>query len=88
MSLRRDVELWTSNIVETVIYYGTFEVGINEFCIMLWHTHAFEQAHGGQGLECGNLNMLGPGSGTIRRCDHVAAGMALLESVCHCGGGL
>jgi hypothetical protein len=26
-----------------------------------------EQAYGGQGVECGSLNMLGPGSGTIKR---------------------
>jgi hypothetical protein len=32
--------------------------------------------------------MLGPGSGTIRRCGLVEEGMALLEEVCHCGGGL
>ena len=27
-------------------------------------------------------------SGTIRRCDLVGIGMALLEEVCHCGHGL
>jgi hypothetical protein len=27
----------------------------------------FEQAYGGQEVECGSLNMLCPGSGTIRR---------------------
>ena len=32
--------------------------------------------------------MLGPGSGTIRRCGLVGVGVALLEEVCHCGGGL
>jgi hypothetical protein len=31
--------------------------------------------------------MLGPGSGTIRRCDLAGVGMALKEEVCHCGGG-
>ena len=36
MNLKRDFELWTFNIVETVVDYGTFEVGINVFCIMLW----------------------------------------------------
>jgi hypothetical protein len=36
---------------------------------------------------CGGLNMLGPGSGTIRRCGLVEVGVALLEDVCHCGGG-
>ena len=37
---------------------------------------------------CGGLNMLGPGSGTIRRCGLVGVGVALLEEVCHCGGRL
>jgi hypothetical protein len=36
---------------------------------------------------CGGLNMLGPGGDTIRRCGIVRVGMALLEEVCHCGGG-
>jgi hypothetical protein len=30
---------------------------------------------------CGGLNMLGPGSGTIRRCGLVRIGVALLEEV-------
>ena len=37
---------------------------------------------------CSDLNMLGPGHGTIRRCGLVEVGVALLEEVCHCGGGL
>jgi hypothetical protein len=32
--------------------------------------------------------MLDPGSGTIRRYGLVGIGVALLEDVCHCGGGL
>ena len=36
----------------------------------------FEQAYEGQGVECGDLNMLGPGSGTIRKCDLVEIGVA------------
>ena len=36
MNLRKDFELWTFNIVETVIDYGTFEVGLSVFFIMLW----------------------------------------------------
>ena len=39
------------------------------------------------GRTCDGLNMLGPGSGTIRRCGLVGVGVALLEEVCHCGGG-
>lgn len=29
INLRRVFELWTSNIIETVIVYGIFEVGLN-----------------------------------------------------------
>ena len=36
----------------------------------------------------GGLNILGPESGTIRRCDLVGLGRALLQEVCHCGHGL
>ena len=32
--------------------------------------------------------MLVQGSGTIKRCGLVGVGVALLEEVCHCGGGL
>ena len=35
MNLRRDLELWTFNIVETAIDYGSFEVGLTILCIML-----------------------------------------------------
>ena len=45
----------------------------------------FEQACEGQGVECGGLNMLGPGNGTVRRCGLVRVSVALLEEVCHCG---
>ena len=41
---------------------------------------------------CGSLSVIGPhnliGSGTIRRCGFVGVGMALLEEVCDCEGGL
>ena len=50
------------------------------------------QAYGGQGMKCGSLNVIGShkliGSGTIRTCGPVKVGVALLEEVCHCGGGL
>jgi hypothetical protein len=39
----------------------------------------FEQAYGGQGVECHGLHMLGPGSGTIWRCGLVGVGVPLLE---------
>jgi hypothetical protein len=32
--------------------------------------------------------MLGPGSGIIRNYGLTGVGVALLEEVCHCGGGL
>jgi hypothetical protein len=35
-------------------------------------------ASGGQRVEYGGLNMLGPGSGNIRRCGLVVVGVALL----------
>jgi hypothetical protein len=35
MNLRRDLELWTFNIVDGVIDYGTFDVRLNLFCIMI-----------------------------------------------------
>ena len=35
--------------------------------------------------ECGSLNMLGPGNGTISRCGLDGGGMSLLEEVCHYG---
>ena len=37
--------------------------------------------------ECYGLYVLGPGSGTIRRCGP-EVGVAFLEWVCHCGCGL
>ena len=36
----------------------------------------------------GGLNTLGPGSPTVRRRGNVGVGVALLEEVSHCGGGL
>jgi hypothetical protein len=35
----------------------------------------FEQAYGGKGVECGGLNMLGPGNGTSRRCGLIGIGV-------------
>jgi hypothetical protein len=48
----------------------------------------FEKAIGGHRVEYGDLNVLGSRSSTIRRCGFVEVGVALLETVCHCGGGL
>ena len=36
IKLKRDFELWTFNIVETVKDCGTLEVGLNVVCIILW----------------------------------------------------
>jgi hypothetical protein len=37
---------------------------------------------------CGNLNMLGPGRGTIWKYELVGVGIALLEKVCPFGHGI
>ena len=66
---------------------GTFEVELNVFCIMLCLGMApinscSNKPLGGQGMECGCLNMPGLGSGSIRRSGFVGVGVALLEEVC------
>ena len=38
--------------------------------------------------KCDGLSVLGPGSGTIRKCGFVGVGATFLEDVCHCEGGL
>lgn len=66
---------------------GTFEIELNAFCILI-----LLQEYGAQGVEYDSLNVIGPhnliGSVTIRRCGFVGVGMALLEEVYYCGGGL
>jgi hypothetical protein len=54
------------------------EVSTDSICLSLLGVYA--SGHGG-------LNMFGPGSGAIRRCDLVEVGVSLLQEVCHCGGG-
>ena len=39
----------------------------------------FEQAYGGQGVDCDGLHMLGQGSGTVWRCGLVGAHPGLLK---------
>jgi hypothetical protein len=57
---------------------GTSEVGLNVLFIMLWLDNSpLRQAYGGQGVECDGLYMLGPGSGTVRRCGLVGVCMSL-----------
>jgi hypothetical protein len=61
---------------------GTLNFKLNVSCIMLWldmapHRHIFEQAYGGQGVECDGLYMLGPGGGTIRMYGLVGLGASL-----------
>jgi hypothetical protein len=51
-------------------------------------TRVFVEAMGISVARCGGLNRLCPRNGTIRKCGHVGVGVALLEEVCHCGGGL
>ena len=47
----------------------------------------FEEAYVGQEVECGGLNILGPGNGTIERFYIVGMDVPLLEEMCHCGVG-
>ena len=82
MNLRRDLELWTFNIVETGIDYGEFVSSTK--CVLHYgmfryappQTHIFKQTYGGQGVGCG-LYMLGPGSHTIWRNGPVGVGVSL-----------
>jgi hypothetical protein len=64
MNLRRNFELWTFNTVETVIDYGTFEVGLKYILHYAMdrygpHSRLCLNKCGYQGVECGSLNMLG-----------------------------
>ena len=89
MNLRRDFELWTFNIVETAIDYGI--KCILYYAMARYGPHrlmCLNKPIGGQGVKCGGLNMLYPGSDNIRRCGLVGVDVALLEEVCYCGGGL
>ena len=52
MNLRRDFELWILNIVATDM--GTSIVGLIAFCSII-----LLQDYGGQGVECGSLNING-----------------------------
>jgi hypothetical protein len=82
MNLRRDFALWTFNIVETAIDYGDFGSGNKctfYYAMARYASHRlFEQAYSAQRVECGGLNMLGPGSGNIWRCGLVR-GVSLWE---------
>ena len=66
---------------------GIFEVGLNAFCIMI-----LLQAYGGQGVECGSLNVIGLHNllarGTLGRYGLVKVGVTLLKQVYHCRAGL
>ena len=72
MNLRRDLEIWAFNIVETAIFYEDFESWTK--CILHYamfkyapppQSHVFEQVYGGQGVECDGLYILGSECGTI-----------------------
>lgn len=75
MNLRRYFGLL--NIVETLIDYGTFEIGLNAFHIMI-----LLKVYGGQKVECGSLIVFCPykliGSCTIRMCGLGGGSMVLL----------
>jgi hypothetical protein len=77
MNLRRDFELWTFNTVETAIDYGNFRSWTK--CILHHamlrngpHRLMFEQAYGGQRVECDGLHRFGPG-----RCRLVGLAVSL-----------
>ena len=84
MNLRRDLELWTFNIVETAIDYEDFVFCILHYAMFKYaspppQTRVFEQVYGGQGVECKGLYILGPGSGTIWRCGLVGIDVTWLK---------
>jgi hypothetical protein len=62
------------------VRYGLLSFGRGQSPITLWNSTPLTAWHGG----CGGLNMLGLGSGTIRRCGLLGVGVAFLEEVCHC----
>jgi hypothetical protein len=83
MNLRRDLELWTFNIVETAIDYEDF-VCILHYAMFKYGPHrlmCLNKSGGGvgKGVECHGLYILRPGSGTIWRCDLVGIGVTWLE---------
>lgn len=71
-----------SDIVETVVDYGTFEVGMNVLCIII-----LLKVYDGQGMECDSLNIIDPHklkwSGIIRRYGFVRVKMTLVKNLCH-----
>ena len=64
----------------------TFEVGLNEFCLMI-----LLEDYMGQGVECSSLNVISfhnlIESGTIRRYGFDGVCMDFLEKVSHFGVG-
>jgi hypothetical protein len=78
--MRQELDEAGGNIVSTAMNQRTENAGTTWFshfqttlCICV-HT-------------CGDSNMIGPGSGTIRRCGLVGMGVALLEWVWPCWNG-
>ena len=60
---------------------GTLEVGLTSFYYAMarYGSHRLMCLnYGGQRLECGGLNMSGPGSGNIRSCGLVGGSVSLL----------
>lgn len=64
---------------------GIFEIGLNDFCIMIW----LQAMIWPPGMECGGLDENVPdslmGGGTIGRCGLVGLGLTFREEVCHWG---
>ena len=59
--------------------------GVFFHLFLTWSLETVSLTESGPSLRLFSHNLIG--SGTIRRYDFVRVGMALLEEVCHCGGG-
>jgi hypothetical protein len=74
MNLRRDLELWTFNIVETAIDYGDsgrWTKCVLNYAMFRYGPHRLAHLKKPMGVrewECAGLYVLGRGCGTIRRC--------------------
>jgi hypothetical protein len=83
-NLRIDFKCWTSNIVETAVDYG--DVGSWTTCVFYYTMPGYgphrlkylKKPMEARELSCG-LNMLGPGSGTIKRYGFVGGSVSPWE---------
>jgi hypothetical protein len=65
------------------IKYFDAETGSSDFIATL-----LPKRKNRRGDSCDGLNVLGPGSGTIKKCGLVGVDVTLLEEVCHWRDGL